>query len=554
MRKKILKTIGLNAVAFGTTACNIGGYYPVAVGLYAAIWAGGFVKWPTIFVMCIGLYYFAGAMEAAKVTMVLAAISILMYISKDKLLRKNQMMGAVTSATLYGIMEMSEITMTAKADANYNILALAALMTFSGSLVFSRILENLLLSEKYISRAGKQIYDEKDRETGQIQEKVKMMASSFDRMSKSIACINVKHDETDCLAVGEAVLSNVDIVNEIWKNRMAESRNAIAMQLKEMAGILKELGNTTYTFAKEEVKKEECIKAKLKAAGITVKNIVMLTNKRGINEINITLKADRKTSICISHVNDIISSVYKKKYKACKDKTIFINRDFATYTFIEEPNFFMLYGIAKRGKDEDEVSGDNFSVISLKSGQTIISLSDGMGHGLKAYKESEMVLSLLEELMESGFSEETSLRLINTIFMVENEDINPASVDMGVIDMYSGVCDFMKIGAATTFIKRDGWVEAIKSKSMPIGATVNLDMETTVKKLYDGDFIIMMSDGVNDSIESDDKEKYISDILMRIDSKNPAEFANRFMTEVISDSDFKKKDDMLVVVAGIWNK
>lgn len=156
--------------------------------------------------------------------------------------------------------------------------------------------------------------------------------------------------------------------------------------------------------------------------------------------------------------------------------------------------------------------------------------------------------------MEGGFTEEASLRLINSVFMVDGDEINPASLDMGIIDLYSGVCDFMKIGASTTFVKRGGWIEAIKANSMPIGTENAVDMETASKKLYDGDFVIMVSDGVIDAIDTEDKERYMSSILMDIQSTNPQEMAKNILDRVIEEADGEKNDDMLVMVAGVWDK
>jgi stage II sporulation protein E len=41
--------------------------------------------------------------------------------------------------------------------------------------------------------------------------------------------------------------------------------------------------------------------------------------------------------------------------------------------------------------------------MELETGQTLLSVSDGMGHGKKAYRDSEAVLELLEEMIRGGF-------------------------------------------------------------------------------------------------------------------------------------------------------
>lgn len=40
--------------------------------------------------------------------------------------------------------------------------------------------------------------------------------------------------------------------------------------------------------------------------------------------------------------------------------------------------------------------------------------SDGMGSGMDACRESEIVVELLEQFMESGFSQEAAARMVNS--------------------------------------------------------------------------------------------------------------------------------------------
>lgn len=225
-----------------------------------------------------------------------------------------------------------------------------------------------------------------------------------------------------------------------------------------------------------------------------------------------------------------------------------------TYSFTEETNFQVIHGSARAVKDEEGISGDNFAFMEMGTGRALMSLSDGMGSGFDAYRDSEIVIELLEELLDCGFSEEVALRLINSVFLVNSESLSPATVDMGIIDMYSGVCDFVKLGAASTFIKRGKWVESIKSTSLPMGFFERPDMESVSKKLYNGDYIIMVSDGILDSIKSEDKEKELGRIIMNIEGKQPKEMADAILTEVIGGGGSEICDDMTVLVAGVWER
>lgn len=215
-------------------------------------------------------------------------------------------------------------------------------------------------------------------------------------------------------------------------------------------------------------------------------------------------------------------------------------------------NYFMLHGMAKKSLDK-KVNGDNFTCINLDNGQTLLSISDGMGTGEDAARDSSVAVEIIEEFMNCGFSEEFTMKLVNSLF-VTKDSMNPATVDMSIIDMNSGVCDILKSGAATTYVKRRGWVEAIKSTSLPLGVSENVDMETTKKKLYDGEFVIMMSDGLTESIIDEDKDKIIGDIILSLKSKKPRDMAWEILNKVTERTSYFVQDDMTVLVTGIWDK
>src|SRR5699024_3729737 len=118
----------------------------------------------------------------------------------------------------------------------------------------------------------------------------------------------------------------------------------------------------------------------------------------------------------------------------------------------------------------------------------------------RAYEDSESVINLLEQFIEAGFSKEAAIKLINSVMVIKSEEQTFSTMDMSVINLYTGMCDFIKLGASTTFIKRGKKVEVIQSRSLPLGMINQLDYEADSKKLQDGDFIIMITDGIIDCI------------------------------------------------------
>ena len=79
------------------------------------------------------------------------------------------------------------------------------------------------------------------------------------------------------------------------------------------------------------------------------------------------------------------------------------------------------------------------------------------------------MVDMLEQFVDSGFTGETAARMVNSVLNLQTREGKFSTVDISIVDLYSGMCHFLKAGAATTFIKRDHWVEAISSTSLALG-------------------------------------------------------------------------------------
>ena len=66
-------------------------------------------------------------------------------------------------------------------------------------------------------------------------------------------------------------------------------------------------------------------------------------------------------------------------------------------------------------KEQESISGDNYSVL-CENGQFVLCLSDGMGSGIEANRESETVVELFEQFLRAGFPRIMAARMINRCF------------------------------------------------------------------------------------------------------------------------------------------
>ena len=121
-------------------------------------------------------------------------------------------------------------------------------------------------------------------------------------------------------------------------------------------------------------------------------------------------------------------------------------------------------------------------------------MSDGMGSGERALQESGMLVEMLEELLGAGFPVETALSMINTALVMGREEVRFSTVDMSIFDLYNGKCEFVKAGAAVTFLRTKDGVEHIRSESLPLGVIQRQQSEKETRQLESGDVVVMVSD------------------------------------------------------------
>ena len=221
--------------------------------------------------------------------------------------------------------------------------------------------------------------------------------------------------------------------------------------------------------------------------------------------------------------------------------------------FVEGARFHTLQGVAKIGKGCRQISGDSFSMLDLADGKKGIILSDGMGAGENASRESVMVVELLEELLDAGFPVETALQMLNTALVIGREEVRFSTIDMSVFDLYSGKCEFVKAGASMTFIKHENKVKRIHSTSLPIGVVSKLEIDKEVYTLEDGDYVVMLTDGVLDALPVGEQEFIMQMIIEGTQKKNPKEIAQHILEQVLECSGEIPVDDMTVLVTGIWS-
>ncbi len=343
-------------------------------------------------------------------------------------------------------------------------------------------------------------------------------------------------------------------LNLAWYNRLLENRGIIAEQLDAMAYIMEDCAREYRDVSQQEARMVSSVKYRLKERGIQVKEIHLY--QRHNEKLSLQLRAASKWGNCVpvKELAKAASQGLRREMVPGKYTRSLIGKEETFLTFEEDTLFHVLQGVARLTKDHAQVSGDSFSFLDLEGGECVMALSDGMGSGINACKESEMVIELIEKFLESGFQKETAIRMMNSAMVIQGEDGMFSTVDLASLDLYTGMCEFYKIGASATFIKRGEEVECISSASLPAGIFHQIEIEQSRRQLQDGDFVVLLSDGVLDYLKVPVPEETMREILETLEGNNPGQMAKQILEQILLFTAGKVPDDMTVLVTGIWKK
>ncbi len=344
-------------------------------------------------------------------------------------------------------------------------------------------------------------------------------------------------------------------MNLNWENRIVESRELIAQQFYSISKIIKAFSNQIYKDIQFDTQLEEIISKAFKKYRIAVSDVIVYKMPDGRMRINLKVKSSSDKSKYMRDMIPVLNKLTGRKLRMEEGCKFVSGHQYCEVKFIENEVFRIAKGVARLSKNKQALSGDNYTFITLPNGQDIIALSDGMGTGKKAFLESSAAIELLEQLLEAGFDGDTALKMINSILVLKSSEQTYSTLDMSVIDRYTGLCEFIKIGAASSFIKRNDKVEIIKSTSLPMGMFNKVEYEESDKKLKDGDMVIMVTDGIVDSEKKEmEKEKWVEKALRNIDSRNPQDIADYLLEKAKQKSEGSEGDDMTVLVLRLWEK
>lgn len=359
-------------------------------------------------------------------------------------------------------------------------------------------------------------------------------------------------DEGEKIIPHPAAVPVLDREHCLVKKKLAENRALLADNMKEMACLMNDVAESSVRLMKLGGKKQKEIVRSLAGEGLIVEDIYLIQQAGGRMEVSVSLKTRTDTTVTVEDVAGYLSVLLDMRLIPGRKNPFFIGRQAEEVCLEEESEYCCMTGAARAVKEEESVSGDNYSFLEMGEGQAAMLLSDGMGSGPQADRDSLRIIELLEQMLEAGLDVKMAVQMMNSLVATDAREDNMSTLDICLLDMYEGTCRFLKAGAASSFLKHGTSVERIPSETLPLGVFGQIEIEETERLLADGDAIILVSDGVLEGWPGGEGEFFFQEKIAQLGMTSPVDMANSLLKYVIGQCRGQIRDDMTILVARVW--
>lgn len=276
------------------------------------------------------------------------------------------------------------------------------------------------------------------------------------------------------------------------ENRIDEVRSVVSDQFGGIANMLSDLADDFEMQESFDNSAAESAAAALKNIGINLDECCSRVDRFGRMTLEMKLKKSSDLVINRAQVMRLCSI-------ACE-------RDFAPpivsevggeiFISINERAQIMIdFGAEQYSANGGSLCGDAYKYFYDGKGHFIMVLSDGMGTGGRAAVDGAMASGLMARLIKAGFGYNCSLKILNSSMLFKSTDESLATVDIASIDLYTGMTELFKAGAAPSILRRNGRTGKAESSSLPAGILRDISFDTALVKCRVGDIVVLLSDG-----------------------------------------------------------
>ncbi|MBD5131047.1 MAG: SpoIIE family protein phosphatase [Clostridiales bacterium] len=342
-----------------------------------------------------------------------------------------------------------------------------------------------------------------------------------------------------CPDVISASASITDAARARARERESEDKAKVIVteRLKAIKDVLEELGKSQAQPVGFDGTTERRIVNELNNNGVECAE-VFCSSTGGVTAVVRTQSAARES------IRKAVSVCMKRNYEvSALEKTQAAGWSVAMLK--RKPSYEAVY--ARAGLGKDGISGDSYTFERIGD-RFLTALCDGMGSGVRASESSSAAVELIECFYRAGFDSQSVLTGVNRFLKLPTTE-NYSASDVAVFDLDNASVDIIKIGAPPCYIKTADTVLRIEGSALPIGVLDEMRPVVTTKRLYPGQMLILVTDGVSDCFEGDELPEFINGLS----AFNPETAVNALINRALELSGGVPRDDMTAVAVRLFD-
>lgn len=324
--------------------------------------------------------------------------------------------------------------------------------------------------------------------------------------------------------------------NAMWHGEVIFGQDMVARQYHEISNLIKGLSDEVESGFSFIESAELKLDSELEKAGIFAREINVIENIHREPEVYISSGFGSETELLEKIVSKVIGI------------PMMLENDSSSMKFVAHNKYFVEYAFCQHSGESEQLCGDTILQFENEHNKFCVLLCDGMGLGNEAFEESKLTAELFQDFIKAGFIKDTAVKMINSTLAMKAGKECFSTIDLIEIDLRSGQTEFLKVGAAESYLMQKNEIEIISTQALPIGILDDISTPTISRTLKDGDIIVMMSDGISETGYGTLRGTWIKQIILNHIDDDMQSLADDVLKNARKKAYPNPCDDMTVAV------
>lgn len=209
------------------------------------------------------------------------------------------------------------------------------------------------------------------------------------------------------------------------------------------------------------------------------------------------------------------------------------------------------YGILEPAGD---IGGDLYDFFPIDKSHFLFVIADVAGKGIVASMTMTIVSTYLRTVSTYHYTASEIMQNLNNFLCKQTSASNFVTALLGIINLKTGELEFSNAGHTPMIIRKSDLSYKIfaETHSYPLGIFANKEIHSTTIKLEKGEEIILVTDGVTETMNATEDFlglKGLENIIKNLSSTNPEQTVRQIFQQVHSFAqNTPQKDDITILV------